>query len=169
MTQVAINYAKVLYQLGITPEDIKEMRHRYLATEKLKQVLVSPVIAKDQKHKLIEKIFDREVQSFLKVLSDYHSMELLPQIVEAYQNVYYKENEVLAATLTFVTKPSEEQVAQFKEYLRKRFLAKRVHFSMKLEPKLVGGFILKIGDLELDWSLQGRLRRLEQKLVNEYH
>lgn len=169
MTQVAINYAKVLFQLGITPEDIKEMRHRYLATEKLKEVLVSPVISKEQKHRLIEKIFDWEVQSFLKVLSDYHSMDLLPQIAEAYKTVYYKENEVLAATLTFVTKPSEEQVAQFKEYLRKRFHAKRVHLSMKQESQLVGGFILKIGDLELDWSLQGRLRRLEQKLVNEYH
>ena len=169
MTQVAINYAKVLFQLGITPEDIKEMRHRYLATEKLKEVLVSPVISKEQKHRLIEKIFDWEVQSFLKVLSDYHSMDLLPQIAEAYKTVYYKENEVLAATLTFVTKPSEEQVAQFKEYLRKRFHAKRVHLSMKQESQLVGGFILKIGDLELDWSLRGRLRRLEQKLVNEYH
>ena len=168
MTQVAINYAKVLFQLGITPEDIKEMRHRYLATEKLKEVLVSPVISKEQKHRLIEKIFDWEVQSFLKVLSDYHSMDLLPQIAEAYKTVYYKENEVLAATLTFVTKPSEEQVAQFKEYLRKRFHAKRVHLSMKQETQLVGGFILKIGDLELDWSLRGRLRRLEQKLVNEY-
>lgn len=169
MTQVAINYAKVLFQLGITPEDIKEMRHRYLATEKLKEVLVSPVISKEQKHRLIEKIFDWEVQSFLKVLSDYHSMDLLPQIAEAYKTVYYKENEVLAATLTFVTKPSEEQVAQFKEYLRKRFHEKRVHLSMKQETQLVGGFILKIGDLELDWSLRGRLRRLEQKLVNEYH
>lgn len=168
MTQVAINYAKVLYQLGITPEDIKEMRHRYHATDMLQEVLVSPVITKEQKHKLIEKIFDREVQSFLKVLSDYHSMELLPQILEAYKAVYYEENEVLAATLTFVTEPSEAQVVQFKQYLRKRFQAKRVHLSMKQEPMLVGGFILKVGDLELDWSLRGRLKRLEQKLVNEY-
>lgn len=169
MTQVAINYAKVLYQLGITPEDMKEMRHRYRVTDKLQEVLISPVITKEQKHKLIEKIFDREVQSFLKVLSDYHSMELLPQILEAYKAVYYEENDVLAATLTFVTEPSEVQVVQFKQYLRKRFQAKRVHLSMKQEPMLVGGFILKVGDLELDWSLRGRLRRLEQKLVNEYH
>lgn len=169
MTQVAINYAKVLFQLGITPEDIKEMRHRYHATDMLHEVLVSPVITKEQKHNLIEKIFDREVQSFLKVLSDYHSLELLPQILEAYKAVYYEENEVLAATLTFVTEPSEAQVVQFKQYLRKRFQAKRVHLSMKQEPMLVGGFILKVGDLELDWSLRGRLKRLEQKLVNEYH
>lgn len=166
MTQIAVNYAKVLYELGIEPETIKETRRRYFMTKQLQKALTSPIISNKQKHGLIECIFDKSMHSFLKVLSDYRSMNLLPQILKAYWEIYWKEHGVLAATLTYVTKPSEEQVEQFFSYLKKRFHAKKVHLRMKQDPMLVGGFILKAGDLEMDWSLRGRFKRLEQKLTN---
>ncbi|SES86467.1 ATP synthase F1 subunit delta [[Clostridium] polysaccharolyticum] len=165
MAQIAINYAKALYQLGITPDTMKDTRRKYRKTQELQKALLSPVIPKQQKHQIIEKIFAPSVHGFLKLLCDYQSVNLLPQIFEAYKKIYYQENDVLAAELMYVTEPSEQQVQQFKNYLRKRFQKEKVHIRKIQDPALVGGFILKAGDLEMDWSLRGRFLRLEQKLV----
>lgn len=165
MTQITTNYAKILYDLGITPEVIEDTKRRYFLTKELPKALNSPVISKEKKHKLIKRIFSEKMHSFLLVLSDYHSMNLLPAIFVEYQQVYYVKNEILAATLSYVTEPDEDTLKRFEEYLKNRFPCKRVYIKMIQDEELVGGFILRVGDYEMDWSLRGRFRRLEQKLV----
>ncbi len=164
MKQIAVNYAIVLYDLGINPKVIKDTKRRYCMTKELQEVFSSPLVKKKQKHRLIERIFDPSMHSFLKVLSNHCSMNLLPQITKVYQEIYWKKNEVVGATLSYVTEPSQEQLEQFVSYLKNRFHAKKVHIKKKQDPMLVGGFILKVGDLEMDWSMRGRFKRLEQKI-----
>lgn len=165
MTQIINNYARILYELGIEPDMIQETKHRFLLTKELQKALTSPVISKETKHALIRRIFHKRMHSFLLVLNDYHSMSLLPQILTAYEQVYFQENKILTATLSYVTEPDEQQLKRFESYLKKRFSYQRVYIKMKQDPELVGGFILKVGDLEMDWSLRGRFKRLEQKLT----
>lgn len=165
MTPILYNYAKVMYDLGIPPECIQETKRRYELTKDLPRILNSPNISKEKKHILVEKIFPKEIISVLKILCDYQSIQLLPQILDAYSLVYQEEKDILGVSLLYVTEPTQDQLEKMLEVLRKRFGGKKVQIRMQECPELVGGFIIRVGDYEMDWSLRGRFRMLEQRLT----
>lgn len=167
MTQIANNYGTILYELGVAPDLVKETKRLYLLTNELPKVLESPVISKQEKHQIISKVFDKKLQNFLMVVSDYGSMRLLPQILDCYFNVYHREHQILAATLYYVTKPSEQQTKRIIFYLKKHYGMSKVKLTLIEQPELVGGFILKAGDFEQDWSLRGRFKRLEKHFAKQ--
>ena len=68
--------------------------------------------------------------------------------------------EVLAGT-----NASEEQLQGMKKYLCRRYRKNDVTFDIREDASLLGGFILKAGDFEYDYSLDGRLKRLQHKLT----
>lgn len=154
-----------MYDVGIPPECIQETKRRYELTKDLPRILNSPNISKEKKYILVEKIFPKEIISVLKILCDYQSIQLLPQILDAYSLVYQEEKDILGVSLLYVTEPTQDQLEKMLEVLRKRFGGKKVQIRMQECPELVGGFIIRVGDYELDWSLRGRFRMLEQRLT----
>lgn len=165
MTQIVRNYAKVLYDMGIEPDLVQETKRRYLLTKELQTAFLNPVISKKVKHNMIDRIFDPKLNHFLKVMCDYDSMGFLPQVLEEYYKVYQQEKDILAVSFYYVTEPSKKQMEQMIAYLAKKFPKKKVQIKMKQQPELVGGFILRVGDYEMDWSIKGRFKRLEQNLI----
>ena len=72
---------------------------------------------------------------------------------------------MLSAQLLCVTEPSEEQKEGFRQLLRREYQAQNVELTVRKAPELIGGFLLRAGGREYDWSLRGRLRQMEQTLV----
>lgn len=165
MTQIAINYAKVLYELKISSEAIEEAEKSFVAVPKLKDSLASPVVSNKKKHNIIEKVFPKEIQNFLKVLCDYQSMEVIDEIFAAYKKYYNEQNDILAAKLIYVTAPDEAQLDNIKTLLIKKYNKKSIELSLEENPDIMGGFILETGNIEIDWSTRGRLNQLQQRLV----
>lgn len=161
MTQTAINYAKVLYELGIDRSIVKETEEAFAAVPKLKTSLMSPIIPIQVKHRIIEKIFPKEMKNFLKILCDYQSVEAIEDIFSAYEAYYNEQNGILSAALTFVDSPNEQQLEQMKEFLCKKYHARDVEWTLKKDDSLLGGFILHVKDYEYDWSLRGRMNQLK--------
>ena len=64
MTQTAINYAKVLYELGIDKTIIEETEEAFKKVPKLRTSLMSPIIPIQVKHSIIEKVFQKEIKKF---------------------------------------------------------------------------------------------------------
>ena len=66
MKQTAINYGKVLFELGISEDAVETAKQLYLQSEELRKVLNSPIVTRAQKHRIIDKLFPQEMHSFLK-------------------------------------------------------------------------------------------------------
>ena len=165
MTQIAINYAKVLYELEISKKVIYDVQDILSSTPELKDALASPIVSKQEKHNIIEKVFPKEMQNFFMVLCDYQSMEVIDQIFVAYKNYYNEENGILEAKLIYVTVPNEEQLSKIKEILMKKHHKNQVELSLVEDPSIIGGFIIKTDNFETDWSIRGRLNQLQRRLV----
>ena len=60
--------------------------------------------------------------------------------------------------------PSEEQKKGMEAFLCGKYGAKKANIEVSQDPALLGGFILRVGSDEYDWSMRGRLNRLEQRL-----
>lgn len=165
MTQIAINYAKVLYELNVSKIVIEEAQAIFKASPELKEALVNPVVSKKKKHDIIEKIFPDEIRNFFKVLCDYQSIEVIDEIFVAYKNIYNEKNGILEAKLTYVTEPDEVQLDKIKKLLMNKYNKKQIEISMSEDPDIIGGFILETENVETDWSTRGRLNQLQQRLV----
>ena len=61
MTQTSINYARVLYELSVTPESIKDAKRVLEETPQLLQILESPVVPLLQKEKAVGRIFEKKL------------------------------------------------------------------------------------------------------------
>ena len=121
MTQTANNYATVLLELGVTREAVDETKEILSLTQDLPKSLKSPVVSKQDKHKLIDRIFPESMKNFLKVVCDYGEADLLEEIFAAYDVVEAEKNGILQAKLEYVLEPTEDEVAQMKAYLAKKY------------------------------------------------
>lgn len=167
MTQTASNYGKVLYDLKISKEVVKEAREILTTVPQLWKELLNPTVKKSVKISLIKKIFPKELHSFLCVLCEYQNMDQVFDIFEAYEKEYRNDHAIIQAELEYVTEPDEKQVEQFRTYILERFGQKDGTVELKLtrRPELLGGFVIRVGEKEIDQSLVGKMRELENKLV----
>ncbi|WP_333646870.1 ATP synthase F1 subunit delta [Lacrimispora sp.] len=165
MTQAAINYGQVLYELSIPEETVEETALILRTVPQLKEALCSPVVGKNSRRRIIDRVFPAEIRNFLKVLADHQSMDLAEDIFKAWQASVCEQKGILEASLFYVTEPEEEQLREIKAMLCKKYGKKDVRLSLVQDLSLIGGFILRVGDVETDWSLKGRIRQLEQKIT----
>ncbi|WP_143322345.1 ATP synthase F1 subunit delta [Clostridium sp. HBUAS56010] len=165
MMQAAINYGRVLYELSISKTAIEETALVLDTVPELNRALSSPVIAKSSKYRVIERVFPKEMRTFLKVVADRRDMDIVGDIFEAWRGFTAEQEGVLQASLYYVTKPEEEQLKEIKAMLCRKYDKKTVELRLIEDPGLIGGFIIRVGDVETDWSLKGRLRQLEQNIM----
>lgn len=161
----AIRYAHVLSELGISGAAVEETEEILEQTKELKEILEHPVITKENKHDIIDRIFPEEMKNFLKVVVDNGKVDIVMEIFGAYEELEKKRAKIATAKLRYITLPSEEQKKKMETFICKTFAADGVSWEMKEDPELLGGFILLVDGKEYDYSMAGRLNRLEQTLM----
>lgn len=165
MTQTAINYGIVLSQLAIPSEDIESSRDIWNESEPLRKALTSPIVSRKEKEAVIGRIFPQSMQSFFKVVCKYGQADLLSEIFEAYKKYKDANEKVVRATLRCVQEPSEKQLEAIKQKVCKQFNGTKAIIDIEKDASLIGGFVLRVGDIELDESIKGRWKRLSQELT----
>lgn len=161
----AVRYAQVLYELKIPKEAIQKTREILEEVPQLYDVFVNPTISAEKKANVIDRVFPQEIRNFLKVACKYERMDLILEIFDAYDRYCAEQDQVLHAVLTCVERPSDEQLKNMEAFLCKKYEANEARIEIQTDCGLLGGFILRTGSDEYDWSLKGRLDRLGQKLT----
>lgn len=165
MTQTAINYAKAVYELNIPEQDIYEAEELIRENSELFEVLCSPVIKKTAKHNIINKIFPESVRGFLTVLCDHGTARQLPEIMKCYKAVIAEKNKIMSAELIYVDMPTETQLDGIRKRLMQKYGKETVNIKMTEDKSLIGGFVIRCNDEEIDYSIKGRIGKLGQKLI----
>ena len=157
MTETSINYAKALYGLSVPGEAICETGRIFKNTPEIGKMLENPLVSLKEN--------EQGMKRFLKVTCKYQKIDRIGEILEAYDAYSREQKGILKAELLYVTRPAEEQENKMKEFLRSQFSAREVELTLTEDKSLVGGFVLRAGDREYDWSLIGRYKKLKQKLT----
>ena len=77
---------------------------------------------------------------------------------------YIEEEETLNARLIYVTLPTDEQRRGILGFLRKEYPDHKIELSLEEDESIKSGFILRVGKREYDWSEQGRIQQLKDRL-----
>ena len=121
MTQAANNYGQVLYELKVPKEMVEEAEVLFREVPQLKEALVSPVVKKNEKNRVIDRVFPAELRNFLKVLCGHQDMGEVEDVFEAYHAYACEQEGSLRATLYYVTEPDAEQLKKIKQMLMKKY------------------------------------------------
>lgn len=71
----------------------------------------------------------------------------------------------LSAEIIYVVPPTEEQLAKIKSFLQDKYRTEDLTVSLKEDKNLLGGFVIRIGSDEYDWSMRGRLQQIGRKMM----
>lgn len=108
---------------------------------------------------------DAKGTNFLKLLIEYGRVSALPEIATHFEALKADIENTVDVTVTSATPLSEAQQGAISTALEKR-LGRRVKLESKLDTNLIGGAVIKAGDVVIDGSLRARLESLTNALIN---
>ena len=174
-TRVAIRYAKALLATAQEQQAVdqvaQDMEAIYTTLEnsqELKAVLASPVISAELKGDTLKAIFGKRsaiVKTFLALVAANNRASHLDGVALKYKQLYQElqgKQEAEVTTAVPLT-PALEKVVMEKI---KTLTDKKVELVSSVDPDIIGGFILRLGDQQFDASVANQLQSLEHKLSN---
>lgn len=174
---IARRYAKALFEsanekkvLDNVSDDLDLIFSTFEVNGDFKAVINSQVIQSSDKKNVLEMIFNKKVNvltlTFLSFLCEKKRIDIILQIIEEFQILYKEERKITDATIESVTPLSEGQVSDIREYLEERY-KKKFQIETLVNENLIGGFLIRIGDIVIDKSVKYHLEQLELTLVAE--
>ena len=88
----------------------------------------------------------------------------MPGIFRNLEDLYRQEEGIRTAVLTSSQLLSDSIVLQVQQMLEKEFQSK-VELSQKVNPEIIGGFVLRIGDQQYDASILNQLKKIKEQLL----
>ena len=107
---------------------------------------------------------DGKLQELLGTLKT-DGVEALDQLMDAYEERRAERASRQKAILRYVTPPTAEQLAQIREFLRKKYENEELPLELAEDKSLLGGFCITVGSEEYDWSMKGRLTQMRNRLT----
>ncbi len=109
------------------------------------------------------KRLDKDAANFIRLLSENHRLVLLPEIAALYETLRAQAEGRVEAEVVSASEVTAAQLKDIAAALKKR-LGRDIDLSTRIDPALIGGIVIRAGDLVIDGSVQGKLRALATHL-----
>lgn len=148
-------------------EDIE--REILVPFPKFGEILASAIIGHDEKLGILERVFGGRVSplvmNFLRVLNRRDRLDILRPIIRAVQNEWNRRRGLIRVQVTTAT-PLDGDLAQRLERQLRELLGGVPMVEWHVDPRVIGGIVIQIGDKILDASVLTQLRKLKQQIVD---
>jgi F-type H+-transporting ATPase subunit delta len=144
--------------------DLRELRAMLHDSVDLMRLLRSPVLSREEQGKAVAALAERAglsmlTREFLAVVARNRRLFAVPEMIEAYLKKLADRRGEVTAEITVAQPLDQAREAALTEQLR-RSVGARVAVEVRVDPRLLGGMIVKIGSRMVDASLASRLNRL---------
>jgi ATP synthase F1 delta subunit len=175
MEEIAQVYARALFEVAAEKGKIDVIREQLgqfadaLAEERNLQVFFfSPYFSTAEKRDGLGKAVegaDEILLNFLTVLIENHRMPVLFRIRRAYDVRWEKENRLLPVSVTSAVELDNKTVRQIGDRIAEQ-TGRKVELSAGVEPDILGGIIVRVGNQVLDASVRNRLEQLRRTVAH---
>lgn len=170
--KVASRYAKSLIDLAQEQgklDEIKSEMEQFIGVLKsnseLLAVLRNPIIKQDKKISILDGVFQGKlnplVVSFFQLLIRKGRGQVLFSTAQEFIREYNEVKGIVKATVTSATPMSDANLETLKGQISNQINASII-LENKVDPALIGGFIVTVGDRQIDTSILGKLNKLER-------
>lgn len=173
-------YAKSLLDLSIEQnaldEVLKDMQLIHTSVKNSREFLLmlkSPIIKGDKKGQILQALFGEKInaltQSFTQLLATKGRANYLPEMAEAFEQLYKQHKHIKEVTITSAVKLSEATLQTITATISEQMNQCGLEIKTIIDPEILGGYILEVEDKLFDASVKTRLQNVrKQFLQNDY-
>ena len=130
------------------------------------------LISREAKKEVVERIFTQHlnpmVMRFLGVVIDRGRIALLPDIIDVYLELSHVERNIAEAQVRLAVDLTDEEETRLIRELNE-LTGKEIYLEKTIDPSILGGMIVTIGDRRIDGSLKRQLHEMKTTLLSEKH
>ena len=175
MSPVARRYAQALTEeaqsgrtLDAVDADVALMRDTLGGSRELRQALTSPVVSQEKKRAVLNGLFSGKVSDltlrFIGLLVDKQRDGEIPAILDAYAALRDERTGTVEASVRTAKPLSATEADQLRAALETRSAA-TVRMRIDVDPSLIGGLVVRLGDVVYDRSVKHQLDTLRDSLA----
>jgi F-type H+-transporting ATPase subunit delta len=173
MEEIARVYAKALFDvakekdnLDRVQEQLAELADAIAESRDMQMFFFSPYFSSAEKREGIAKAFrgmEDELENFLDLLAEKHRMPVIFAIRRAFDELYAKERHRLGVTVTSAVELDKKVVQQVGKEIEKQ-TGQEIELNAVVDPDVIGGLVLRVGNRVLDASVRAKLERLRKEI-----
>jgi F-type H+-transporting ATPase subunit delta len=174
MEEIASVYARSLFEvaqeqdkLDTVRDELGEFADALNGSRELQVFLFSPYFSTAEKIDGLDKAIsggDETVVNFLKLLIEKHRMPVIFRIRAEFDQLWEEENRMLPVTVTSAVELDKGTVKQIGDRIAEQ-TDRTVDLSSEVDPDILGGIIVQVGNSVLDASIRNRLENLRKQVA----
>ena len=174
MEEIATVYARSLFEvaseqdkLDLVREQLSQFADAVSENRELQILLFSPYFSTDEKADGLDRALtdvDPVVENFLELLIEKHRMPVIFRIRAEYEQLWEEENKLLPVEITSAVELPEATVKQLGDRISEQ-TGRKVELSSHVEPEILGGIVVQVGNSVLDASIRNRLDQLRRQVA----
>ena len=172
--RVASRYARSVFDLALELKVIDKIYDDMLVlgqvcadNRKLVILLKNPIVRFDYKLRIIRKIFEKHVDElalkFFDLICRKNRANILPEVSKVFVMFYHEHKGIVIADVSSAIELSSSIKKEFEDIVGKA-TGKKVELETTVDESLLGGFVLQVGDNQLDSSIKSKLNNLRREL-----
>ena len=175
MSRAAIRYAKAILETALSSgkenqvnDDMKSIINAVNSSADLKDFLASPIITSEVKMNVLSEVFgsvQADTKSLFRLLQENKRFEILEAIATQFNAQFDEMNGVEVAKVTTAFPITADLEAKILAKA-KAISTKKITIQNTVDPSIIGGFILRIGDKQYNASVSNRLQELKREFSN---
>ncbi|MDT8346933.1 MAG: ATP synthase F1 subunit delta [Flavobacteriaceae bacterium] len=176
-SRVAIRYARSLFALAQERNSLEQVfkafeqvSETFKSNKELRQFINNPIIKNADKKAALTKIFkfeNQEIAQLLSLLLHNGRIGIFGAVAQQFTNLYRDFHNVQAAQLTSA-QPLDEQQVNAIMAVAKSMSDKTIEITQSINPELIGGFVLRIGDMQYNASVSDQLMKVKKQLLSAH-
>lgn len=173
-SKVASRYAKSLLEIAIEQNkidsvlgDMQFLTEINNESRDLELLIQSPIVNPDKKVEIFERIFEQfesVSMAFVKLITKNGRESLLPQIADAFQAMV-KEHKGIVPVSLISASPLDAKTKEMITNKVQTLVSGQLEIEEKIDPALIGGFVVRMGDTQIDASVASQFNNLKQRLT----
>ena len=174
LSTVARPYAEAVFKLSREAgnsagwSDALSLLEMVVKDPQMESLIGNPRIQRQQLVALIDSVvgqhLDAHAKQFVEVLVENKRLALLPQIRSQFEVLRHEREGVIDAKITSAFRMEDGQISRLVKDLESRF-KRGIRPDVWIDPSLIGGVKVAVGDIVIDGSVRGRLDRMEAALT----
>lgn len=174
MEEIADVYARSLFEvaseqdkLDVVRDQLGQVADAVAADRDLQTFFFSPYFSTAEKEDGLKKALvdvDPTVLNFLELLVEKHRMPAIMRVRRVFDTLWERENKVLPVQITSAVSLDPEVVLQLGDRIGQQ-TGQRVELTADVQPDILGGIVLRVGNQILDASIRNRLEHLRRQVA----
>ena len=148
---------------------MRQLDEAYAAEAKLKKAVGNRFISDDDKMQLLLAASGAKsgdcLAKFIKLVINHNRVGFMREMSKAYQDLYREANNIAQIEIVTAAEMPAATLKRLTDVVKRKLAGKKIEETHRIDPNLIGGFIIRVDTVQLDASIKNELKKLRLKLL----